>query len=77
MIIMPARNTPEPFYLNLEAEIARIGIKKKDMADKLNLTQKTLSNKLIGKTDFGLKEMFCTLSMLPGTTAEQLFEYKS
>lgn len=74
---MSARNTPEPFYPNLEAEIARRGIKKKDMADKLNLTQKTFSNKLIGKTDFWLKEMFCILSMLPGTTAEQLFEHKS
>lgn len=65
------------FYPNLETEIARRGIKKKDMADKLNLTPKTFSNKLIGKTDFGVKEMFSILSMLPDTTAEQLFEHKS
>lgn len=73
---MPARNTPKPFYPNLEAEIARRGIKKKDMADKLNLTPKTLSNKLIGKTDFGVKEARCIQSMLPGTTFEQLFEHE-
>lgn len=73
---MPARNTTEPFYPNLEAEIARRGIKKKDMADKLNLTPKSLSNKLVGKTDFGVKEVRCIQSMLPGTTFEQLFEHE-
>ena len=74
---MSVRNTPEPFYPNLEAEIARRGIKKKDMADKLNLTPKTFSNKLIGKTDFCVREVRCIQSMLPGTTFEQLFEHKS
>ena len=74
---MPARNTPEPFYPNLEAEIARRGIKKKDIAEKLNLTTKTFSNKLIGKTDFWVKEVRCIQSMLPGTTFEQLYEHKS
>ena len=74
---MPARNTPEPFYPNLEAEIARRGIKKKDMADKLNLTPKTFGNKLMGKADFWVSEVRCIQSMLPGTTFEQLFEHRS
>lgn len=74
---MPARNMSEPFYPNLEAEIARRGIKKKDMADKLNLTPETFGNKLRGKTDFWIKEARCIQSMLPGTTFEQLFEHKS
>lgn len=37
---------------NLEAEISRKGIKKKDIAAELQIDEKTLRNKIKGRTDF-------------------------
>lgn len=37
---------------NLEAEISRKGIKKKDIAAELRIDEKTLRNKIKGQTDF-------------------------
>ena len=37
---------------NLEAEISRKGIKKKDIAAELEIDETTLRNKIKGRTDF-------------------------
>lgn len=45
-----------PQYPELEAEIARRGVKKKDIADQIGIGYKALSNKLTGKADFKMSE---------------------
>lgn len=46
----------ESAYPVLESEIARKGIKKKDIAELIGINARTLSMKLIGKNDFLLSE---------------------
>ncbi len=73
--MLPEKSS-NPFYPNLEAEIAKRGIKKKDLACKLNLTPKALSNKLIGKTDFWLSEVMVIHSIFPDIEPVKLFEHQ-
>ncbi|MDY3791624.1 MAG: hypothetical protein SOZ56_03995 [Oscillospiraceae bacterium] len=46
----------ESVYPVLEAEIARKGIKKKDISETIGIGARTLSLKLLGKSDFTLSE---------------------
>lgn len=43
-------------YPNLNAEMARIGLKSNDIANLLCVSQKTAYNKITGRTDFDLEE---------------------
>ena len=62
-------------FMNLKAEMARKEILLKDIAIKLNLTPKTLSNKVCGKTEFTCKEMHSIKKFFfPNYTLDYLFE---
>lgn len=43
-------------YPNLEAELARLGLKKQDLAKALGVNKDTVYSRLNGKTDLTLKE---------------------
>lgn len=60
-------------YKNLEAEMARNGISKTLLAQKLNLSQKGLYLKLSGETDFTLTEIKKIQNLFKGLTLEYLF----
>lgn len=45
-------------FNNLKAEMARHEITQYEIAQALNVTIKTISNKMIGKSEFTRKEMF-------------------
>lgn len=61
-------------YKNLEAELARKGMKKGDLAKALNIMPSTLSNKLKGKTIITLDEAKKIKSILDvDIPLEQLF----
>lgn len=62
-----------PFYPTLEAEIAKRGIKKKDIAAALEIKPRSLSDKLSGKTDFWWKEINVISDMFPDIPMKQLF----
>ena len=74
---MPARKNAVPYYPMLEAEISKAGIKKQDIAKKLNLTPRTLSRKITGECDFGLKEVIIIQSIFPAVPLEKLFEHNN
>lgn len=62
-------------YYNLEAEIARKGIKKKNIAKILNIQLSTLSVKLSGKSDIKLREALMIKSILDvDIPLEELFK---
>lgn len=44
-------------YPTLRAEMARVGVKTKDITELLGVSRKTTTNKLSGKSDFTSKEM--------------------
>ncbi len=44
-------------YPNLDAEMARNRVLRKELAQELGLTEKTMCDKLNGAADFKLKEM--------------------
>lgn len=66
-------NERTPFYPMLEAEIAKRGIKKKDIAAALDIEPRSLSDKLSGKTDFWWKEINVISNMFPDVPMKQLF----
>ena len=72
---MPARKNVVPYYPMLEAEISKAGIKKQDIAQKLNLTPRALSRKMTGECDFWLKEVIIIQSIFPAVPIEKLFEH--
>lgn len=60
--------------MNLVAELARYGIRKKDVYEYLSITEKTLANKLDGTTSFSVSEAFRIRDhFLPGYSIEYLF----
>lgn len=69
--------TKSPYFPNLEAEISKKGVKKNELAEKLNVSNTTLSNKLAGKYDFNLSEIFVIHSIFPNITIEELFTMAS
>lgn len=44
-------------YVNLKAEMRRLGITNKELAEILKISRNTVSNKLEGKTTFGTREI--------------------
>lgn len=65
-------------YPILEAEIARRQVKKKDIAEAINIAPRSLSIKLMGKSDFTLTEAFVIRErFFEDMTVEKLFEHTS
>jgi len=61
-------------YPNLEAEMARKGLKRKDLADVLNVRTATIYDKLNGKYPFTLNEaMKIRDNLFPDLTVDYLF----
>lgn len=48
----------ECMYKNLNAELARMGWTRKDLAEATNIRYQTLNEKMNGKSGFTLKEAF-------------------
>ena len=62
-------------FPNLNAEIARANLTKKDFAKKIGIPYDTLKYKLSGKSDFKRNEMFLIRDKLcPHCTLEYLFK---
>lgn len=62
-------------FPNLKAEMARNGVSGADISSKIGVSQKSFSNKLIGKTEFTRSEMIAIQSVFEqGFTIEYLFE---
>ena len=61
-------------FNNLNAEIARAGIKKTDLAKKLGISINSLTNKLNGKQEFKLSEVQIILKLFPEKNIDDLFE---
>ena len=59
---------------NLIAEMARFGVKNKDLSDLLSCTDKTIKNKLTGETEFTVKEALAVRdTYFPGMRISYLF----
>ncbi len=72
---MPKRKNPEPLYPVLEAEIAKRGILKKQIAEEAGIDQGMLSKRLVGKTEFMLKEALAIQKrFFPDMSVNELFE---
>lgn len=64
-------------FPTLEAEIARRGIKKREIANILGIEQRTLSNKLNGYTRFALEEAVkIKQTWFPEIPIEELFSHE-
>ena len=63
-----------PYFPNLAGEIARRGIKKKAMADALNICNRSLNNKLSGRVPFTWDEVKLIRSQFfPDMSPDDLF----
>lgn len=61
-------------YTTLKAEIARSGIRQKELAEMANMTETTLSLKINGKRDFKYGEMRrIRRAVAPKMTIDELF----
>ena len=64
-------------YPNLEAEMARIGLKRKSLAEVLNVRVATIYDKLNGKYPFTLDEALkIKETFFPNLTVDYLFSKK-
>lgn len=70
------RNQIEPYFPNLESEIAKRGILKKDIAQKLGITQRTFTKKLNGEIDFWWNEILTIYEIFPEVPPHLLFKHK-
>lgn len=61
-------------FPELEMAIFERGMKKKVVAQKLNISQKTLSNKLTGKSQFTWKEVCLLQTFFPDIPKERLLQ---
>jgi hypothetical protein len=62
-------------FPNLRAEMARKNITSREVSKKLDIGVKSMSNKLIGKTEFKRKEMFTIKhEYFPEMPIDYLFE---
>ena len=63
-----------PYFPNLAGEIARRGIKKKAIADALNICNRSLNNKLSGRVPFTWDEVTLIRSQFfPDMSPDDLF----
>lgn len=65
----------KPYYPTLEAEIAKNGVKKQDLADLLGITPRMLCFKMKGQVDFWWKEVLIIQSVFPNIPPTELFEH--
>lgn len=61
-------------YKNLNAEIARKGLKKKEIADVLKISPAALHLKMTGKKRFYLSEAWEIAKLLENSSIEYLFK---
>lgn len=66
----------EPYYPNLETEFSRKGIKKKQIAEQLGISERAFSSKMTGKNDFWLSEAFAIYSLFSDISFTDLFAHK-
>lgn len=59
--------------LNLQIEMVKKGISRKDLSLHTGIPIRTVGNKLSGNTDWRLGEMNKVKELFPGTTLEYLF----
>ena len=60
-------------FSNLNAELARRGIKIKDFASLLRVSKKTANNKLAGRTEFTLSEIKIVAAFFSSMSIDYLF----
>lgn len=63
----------KPYYPILESEIAKNGIKKQDIAKRLNISSRSFSKKITGNADFWWNEVRIISSIFPNVPTVQLF----
>lgn len=62
-------------FPNLKAEMARQNITAKDISKKLNISPKSITNKMLGKTEFTRIEIFIIkTTFFPNLSIDYLFE---
>lgn len=61
-------------FNNLTAELARYGINAKTLSLKIGTCEKSVNNKMAGRTEFTLKEIKKIAAMFPDKTVDYLFE---
>ena len=66
----------KPVFPVLEAELSRRGIKKKDVAKELGISNKCMSNKMTGKTELTLSEILSIQKIIPDVTIDELFSHE-
>lgn len=65
----------KPYFPVLEAELSRRGIKKKEIAKTLGISDKSMSNKLTGKNELTLSEILCIQQFIPDVPMSELFSH--
>ncbi len=74
---MPARKNTTPYYPTLEAEIAKKGIRKKDIAECLGIDNRQFSKKINGESEFRLSQALTIHNVFfSDTDMAKLFESK-
>ena len=66
----------EPYYPILESEIAKHGIRKKDIAKRLGISERSFSCKMNGRNDFWWSEVQTIQSIFPEFSTDKLFSRK-
>ena len=62
-------------FPNLNAELARKGIKREKFAELLGISGRTAANKLCGKSEFTLSEIKNISKVFPGMSMDYLLYY--
>ncbi|MGF6356132.1 plasmid maintenance system antidote protein VapI [Paenibacillus sp. 4624] len=63
-------------FPNLQAEIIRNGLVKKKMAERIGVSERSLNNKLKGRTEFTRSEMIAIREeYFPDSSANYLFSF--
>ncbi len=65
----------KPYYPILEAEIAKKGLVKKEIAEELKIEPRTFSLKLSGKREFRFSEILSIRKHFPEYSIEELFNH--
>lgn len=65
----------KPYYPVLEAEISKQGLRKKDIAQEMGITPRSLSQKMSGKSDWWWNEILFIHSIFPDKPPLELFKH--
>ena len=71
------QNKTIPYFPMLEAEIAKQGLLKKDIAKKIGITQRAFSKKLNGEVDFWWTEILAIYELFPDIPPHLLFGHEN